>query len=138
MAHIESRGFNQIVYETKHHQKALKRTFFSRHATPIDEFSISIPVLLSVVYDKVSVSSIKGTLGYLPNVDFDDYCKFYGKNRHTTICKIYSKDGKYYSAYLCLTITEKTSKKVLERDLPCHELLVRPKGKNYFEWLFGR
>lgn len=140
MAHIANRGYPQEVFGESYYTRTLKRCYNDPTAERIDARSVAVPVLLKCKGDKVQVVSTYGQIGELPNEDAEYYRELYGSAEHTTMCRVYTRSGEIFGAYLSLTITEHTANKLLAKNLPNHEAFAqKPKSekKGFFARLFG-
>ena len=147
MAHIENKGFPQHVVGESHYIKNLRKCYNDKEAVRIDNKSVAVPVLLKLDNDNkydsnaVAVISKHGIIGYLPAEDAQYYRDIYGDSEeHTTMCKILTHTGEIFGAYLSLTMTEKTARRVLDKNLPNHEVFLQKETqkKGFFARLFGK
>lgn len=140
MAHIANRGYPQEIVGESYYTRTLKQCYYDQTAERIDSRSVAVPVLLKYKGDTVRVISKHGRIGDLPSEEVADYRRYYGTAEHTTMCKVYTRSGDIFGAYLSLTITEHTSTKVLAKNLPNHEAFApKPQSdkKGFFARLFG-
>lgn len=145
MAHIENKGYPQHVVGESHYIKNLRRCYNDKSAERIDSKSIAIPVLLKLDNDNkfdsnaVAVISKHGLIGHLPGEDAEHYREIYGQSEeHTTMCKIMSHTGEIFGAFLSVTMTEKTAKRILAKNIPNHEAFTETPKKGFFARLFGK
>ncbi|AKG19268.1 hypothetical protein AAX09_07650 [Moraxella bovoculi] len=134
MAHIESRGFGLPIFGESRYVSNLRRCYNDASSTKLDQKSVKIPVIIKPNGDVISQHGKVGEIGY---DDIDDYKELYGATAHTTFCRIYTRTGKMFGAYLSLTLTEHTASKVLNKNLPNHEFLGTEKKRGFFAKLFG-
>ena len=146
MAHVANRGYPQHVVGESHYTRALKKCYRDPAAERLDAHNVVVPVLLKPddnnKHDEnaVMVISLHGQIGHLPSEDAEYYREIYGSVEHTTMCKIYTRSGDIFGAYLSLTLTENTANKLLTKNLPNHEAFTpKPKSekKGFFARLFG-
>ena len=71
--------------------------------------------------------------------DAEYYREIYGQSEeHTTMCKIMSHTGEIFGAFLSVTMTEKTAKRILAKNIPNHEAFTETPKKGFFARLFGK
>ena len=143
MAHIENKGFPQHVVGESHYIKALRKCY--KDGVRLDSKNVVIPVLLKLdnanKYDSnaVAVISKHGLIGHLPAEDAEYYREIYCQSEeHTTMCKIMSHTGEIFGAFLSVTMTEKTAKRILAKNIPNHEVFTETPKKGFFARLFGK
>lgn len=140
MAHIKSRGFALEVKDEHKYTKTLRRCFNDRDAIKLDERSVVITVKIDTQGDVISGY---GKIGELSYDDKEYYFELYGRTEHTTDCKLYTRTGELFGAYLSITMTENTATKLLAKDLPNAELTPNTKSKvgilgGFLARLFGQ
>lgn len=134
MAHIESRGFGLPIYGESRYVNSLRQCYNSTEAIRLDEKSVKIPIIIRANGDVISQYGKIGEIGY---DDIDAYKELYGNMEHTTFCRIYTRTGELFGAYLSLTLTQNTATKVLSKNLPNHQLPSAVKKQGFFAKLFG-
>lgn len=119
MAHIKNKGFPLEVKDEHKYTRIIRRCFNGRDAIRLDERSVVITVKIDT---QGNVISGYGKIGELAHYNKECYFRLYGKTEHTTDCKIYTRTGELFGAYLSITMTENTATKILAKDLPNAEL----------------
>lgn len=136
MAHIKNKGFPLQVKNEHKYTKIIRQCFNDSTATKLDENSVVITVKIDKWGDVISGY---GKIGELSYEEKDYYFELYGKDEHTTDCKLYTRTGELFGAYLSVTMTENTATKILAKNLPNAELTPKPASTGGF-WakLFGQ
>lgn len=122
MAHIKNKGFPLQVKDEHKYTKTIRKCFNDPNATKLDDKSVVITVKIDKWGDVVSGY---GKIGELSYDDKDYYFELYGKVEHTTECKLYTRTGELFGAYLSITMTENTATKILAKNLPNAELVPK-------------
>lgn len=115
MAHIKGRGYSLAVKGEDGYTSTLRKCFNHPNAERCDEKSVIIPVKINTKGDVISGF---GKIGELAWDDLDWYFELYGKIEHTADCKIYTRTGELFGAWLSVTLTEFTAPKLLAKNLP--------------------
>lgn len=131
MAHIKNKGFPLQVKNEHHYTKTLLKCFNNPNAERIDDKSVMIIVKIDI---KGNVISSYGKIGELERDDIDNYFELYGKQEHTTECKLYTRTGELFGAYLSITMSEHTATKLLAKNLPNAELTPKASYDNVSFW----
>lgn len=126
MAHIKNRGFPLQVRDEHLYTKTIRKCFNNPNAEQINDKQVIIVVKIDT---KGNVISSYGKIGELGWDDIDYYFELYGEQEHTTECKLYTRTGELFGAYLSITMGEYTATKLLAKNLPNAELT--PKADNY-------
>lgn len=123
MAHIKNKGFPLQVKDEHKYTKIIRQCFNDPNTTKLDENSVVITVKIDKWGDVISGY---GKIGELSYDEKDAYFELYGKDEHTTDCKLYTRTGELFGAYLSVTMTENTATKILAKNLPNAELTPKP------------
>lgn len=115
MAHIKSKGYPLEIKDEDKYTSILKKCFTSPRAERYDDRSVVIPVKISTNGDVISGY---GKIGEISWQDIDWYLELYGEVEHTADCKIYTRTGELFGAWLSVTLTEFTAPKLLAKNLP--------------------
>lgn len=114
MAHIKGRGYSLAVKGEDGYTSTLRKCFHHPNAERCDEKSVIIPVKINTKGDVISGF---GKIGELAWDDLDWYFELYGKTEHTADCRIYTRTGELFGAWLSVTLTEFTAPKLLAKNL---------------------
>lgn len=131
MAHIKNKGFPLQVKDEHLYTKTIRKCFNNPNAERINDKSVMIIVKIDT---KGNVISSYGKIGELGWDDVEDYFELYGKQEHTTECKLYTRTGKLFGAYLSVTMSEHTATKLLTKNLPNAELTPKAGYDNVGFW----
>lgn len=123
MAHIKNRGFPLQVKNEHQYTRTLRKCFNNPNVIRIDNNSIMIIVKID---RQGNVISGYGKIGELAWEDQEYYFELYGREEHTTECKLYTRTGELFGAYLSITMGKHTADRILAKNLTNAELTPKP------------
>lgn len=137
MAHIKNRGFPLQVKNEHQYTRTLRKCFNNPNVIRIDNNSIMIIVKID---RQGNVISGYGKIGELAWEDQEYYFELYGREEHTTKCKLYTRTGELFGAYLSITMGKHTADRILAKNLTNVELTPKPSddiGSGFLVKLLG-